>query len=31
LDVASLPPGLYRYVVTADTGDRVTGRVTISP
>ena len=31
LDVEAVPPGPYRYVVTTDTGDRVTGRVTISP
>ena len=31
LDVQAVPPGVYRYVVTSDSGDRVTGRVTISP
>jgi len=31
IDVEGISPGLYRYVVTADTDDRVTGRVTLSP
>ena len=30
VDVSSLPPGLYRYVVTTDRGHHATGRVTLS-